>query len=254
MSIQQEKFTEIADAIRAKTGEVDLIKPSEFACKVSDVYDAGAKSEYDRFWDDFQQNGNRTNYNGGFYGVGWNNETFKPKYDIRPGRDAVSSMFRENSITGDLKKLLDDLGVVLDTSKVYSFSYCFHNTKLEALPFIDISGESSGYTNNIGNAYTFASAPNLKSLEIKVGEKTLFNNVFNSSPAIEEIYVTGTIAQNGFNVQWSNNLTHDSLMSIINALKTFTDGGTHTITLGSTNLAKLTDEEKQIITNKGWTY
>ena len=50
MSVQQEKFTEIADAIRAKTGETDLIKPSEFAGKVKDVYDAGAKNELLRFW------------------------------------------------------------------------------------------------------------------------------------------------------------------------------------------------------------
>ena len=41
MSYQQEKFTEIANAIRNKTGTTDKIKPSEFATKVSDVYEAG---------------------------------------------------------------------------------------------------------------------------------------------------------------------------------------------------------------------
>ena len=46
-------------------------------------------------------------------------------------------------------------------------------------------------------------------------------------------------------------LTHDSLMSIINNLVTVTK--TQTLTLGSTNLAKLTDTEKAIATNKGWT-
>ena len=46
-------------------------------------------------------------------------------------------------------------------------------------------------------------------------------------------------------------LTHDSLMSIINNLATVTT--TQTLTLGSTNLAKLTDTEKAIATNKGWT-
>ena len=45
-------------------------------------------------------------------------------------------------------------------------------------------------------------------------------------------------------------LTHDSLMSIINNLATVTT--TQTLTLGSTNLAKLTDAEKAIATNKGW--
>jgi surface protein len=46
-------------------------------------------------------------------------------------------------------------------------------------------------------------------------------------------------------------LTHDSLMSIINNLATVTS--TITLTLGSTNLAKLTSAEKAIATNKGWT-
>jgi hypothetical protein len=46
-------------------------------------------------------------------------------------------------------------------------------------------------------------------------------------------------------------LTHDSLMSIINALPVSTGG--YTCTLNATNLAKLTDEEKAIAIDKGWT-
>ena len=47
------------------------------------------------------------------------------------------------------------------------------------------------------------------------------------------------------------NLTHDSIMVVINGLQTVTEA--QTLTLGSTNLAKLTDEEKKIATDKGWT-
>ena len=46
-------------------------------------------------------------------------------------------------------------------------------------------------------------------------------------------------------------LTHDSIMVIINGLQIVTT--TQTLTLGSTNLAKLTEAEKQIATDKGWT-
>ena len=46
-------------------------------------------------------------------------------------------------------------------------------------------------------------------------------------------------------------LTHDSLMVVINGLQTVTS--TQTLTLGSTNLAKLTEADKQIATDKGWT-
>ena len=46
-------------------------------------------------------------------------------------------------------------------------------------------------------------------------------------------------------------LSHDSLMNVINALEP-TDT-TLTLTIGSTNIAKLTAEELAIATEKGWT-
>jgi hypothetical protein len=41
MSIQEERFKGIADAIRAKLGTTDLIRPLDFAEKVAEVYDKG---------------------------------------------------------------------------------------------------------------------------------------------------------------------------------------------------------------------
>ena len=54
-----------------------------------------------------------------------------------------------------------------------------------------------------------------------------------------------------FSLSASQNLTHDSLMVVINGLQTVTT--TPTLTLGAANLAKLTDEEKAVATGKGWT-
>lgn len=51
-------------------------------------------------------------------------------------------------------------------------------------------------------------------------------------------------------IQWSK-LDHESLMNILNGLEAVTTK--QTLTLGSTNLAKLTDEEKAIAIGKGWT-
>ena len=48
-----------------------------------------------------------------------------------------------------------------------------------------------------------------------------------------------------------NKLTHDSIMVVINGLQTVTE--TQTLTLGTTNLAKLTEADKKIATDKGWT-
>ena len=49
----------------------------------------------------------------------------------------------------------------------------------------------------------------------------------------------------------SKKLTHDSIMVIVNGLQTVTSK--QKLTLGATNLAKLTTEEKRIATGKGWT-
>lgn len=49
-----------------------------------------------------------------------------------------------------------------------------------------------------------------------------------------------------------SNLTHDSLMNVINEAADVTSSP-KTLTLGTTNLNKLTDDEKAIATNKGWT-
>lgn len=51
----------------------------------------------------------------------------------------------------------------------------------------------------------------------------------------------------------SNNLTVDSMVAMFNSLKDLTGDTAKTLTLGSTNLAKLTDEQKLIATNKNWT-
>lgn len=53
------------------------------------------------------------------------------------------------------------------------------------------------------------------------------------------------------NFYGSQKLTHDSLMSIINNLGTVTSS--QTLTIGPTNLEKLTSDEIAIATNKGWT-
>ena len=57
------------------------------------------------------------------------------------------------------------------------------------------------------------------------------------------------------NLSSCSQLTHDSLMNVINNLYDIATKGCNTqkLQLGSTNLAKLTEDEIQIATAKGWT-
>ena len=52
--------------------------------------------------------------------------------------------------------------------------------------------------------------------------------------------------------RYNTELSHDSLMNVINKAADVT-ASSATLTLGSTLLAKLSDEEKAVATNKGWT-
>ena len=52
------------------------------------------------------------------------------------------------------------------------------------------------------------------------------------------------------NINSSTKFTREALLEIIGNLKTVTT--TKRLTMGATNLAKLTEEDKAIATNKGW--
>ena len=208
----------------------------------------GKQAEYDAFWDGYQQMGSRNNYSNAFR-VGWSNAVFKPKYDIK-GSGSYASAFAATDISGDLASLLDGMGRKLDTSKATSLNSLFYNAvKITRIPIIDTSGTSD-------ITYMFESASALKTIDkvILKNDGSQSMNAFRGLTALENLVIEGTIGQNGLNIQASTKLSHDSIMSIIGALKNYSGTGTTmTVTLGATNLAKLTDAEKAIATEKGWT-
>lgn len=67
-------------------------------------------------------------------------------------------------------------------------------------------------------------------------------------------YPSTTIQERyALNLSTSNNLTHDSLMNVLNKVYDISNKRTQIINLGNTNKSKLTAEEIAIATNKGWT-
>ena len=102
-------------------------------------------------------------------------------------------------------------------------------------------------------SYMFYRCLSLKSITFPEGFGQSLQNtnkMFAECPALED--VTGGIASPvGFDMHDCVRLAHVSLLNILAALPTVTEA--QTLTLGATNLAKLTDEEKAIATGKGWT-
>lgn len=72
---------------------------------------------------------------------------------------------------------------------------------------------------------------------------------------LENLIINGTITVTSSNINFTycTALTVDSLLNILNALSDNTGKTTYKVTLGATNLAKLTDEQKQIAINKNYT-
>ena len=73
--------------------------------------------------------------------------------------------------------------------------------------------------------------------------------IFGGCSNLEEIHCTGL--KISFDISASTKFTESALVEILNNLGTPTKS--QTLTMGATNLAKLSDEEKAIATDKGWT-
>ncbi len=124
-------------------------------------------------------------------------------------------------------------------------------------------------TSNSTNLGVFASyCSNLTDIEELDGSKSVaFNNFCYGSTNLTNLggiknigmaYLTTQSANYslyGLSLASNTKLTHDSLMNVINNLYDIASIGVQPqkLTLGSTNLAKLTEEEIAIATNKGWT-
>lgn len=76
--------------------------------------------------------------------------------------------------------------------------------------------------------------------------------IFQNCTALEDVQL-GQDWNMSLSVNSSDNLTVDSMVAMFNSLKDLTGETAKTLTLGSVNLAKLTDEQKTIATNKNWT-
>lgn len=125
----------------------------------------------------------------------------------------------------------------LPSNNVTIFSYmCQSCFELENVPEIDASSAI-----DITNIFAYCRA-----LVNFGGLKNLGKSYSTSSSANNSSYK--------LNLSASTLLTHESLMNVINGLYDIASLGCNTqnLNLGTTNLAKLTEDEIAIATNKGW--
>ena len=161
----------------------------------------------------------------------FNNYAFETTPELIGAEKLTSAMqmfYRSNYL-----KYVQDFNTSNVTNMYSMFQYCSNLVtvpKLNASKVVVISnmfGNCSNLTNlggleNLGQAYDTTKSANYSSYKL--------------------------------DLSYSKNLTHDSLMNVINNLYDIKSKGCNpqSLVLGSTNLAKLTSEEVAIATEKGW--
>ena len=132
----------------------------------------------------------------------------------------------------------------MDTSSVTNMGSMFAScSKLTSVPAMD----TSKVTDMNG---MFQSCSKLTSVPaMDTSNVAYMDSMFYSCSSLTEIHMYGMKVS--FNISASTKFTREALVEILNNLATITSS--KTLTMGSTNLAKLTDDDKLIATNKGWT-
>ena len=133
---------------------------------------------------------------------------------------------------------------LLNTSKATDLSYMFFScSSLEFIPLFDTSS-AKNMNSMFQNCSKITIVPALN-----VSNATNLGYMFSNCSSLKSILMTGMKAN--FDIHWSTQFEESDLVTILNNLATVET--TRILTMGATNLAKLTDEEKAIATNKGWT-
>ncbi|MBE6957771.1 MAG: hypothetical protein E7447_01280 [Ruminococcaceae bacterium] len=264
-------YKNIAKAIRDLSGENAAYTPEEMPAAMDKVYEKGYAQGYhsgygeghtegmedgemvyrQRFWDQYQAEGARTDYNFAFAGPGWNEETFWPQYDIVVEKGY--QMFAYSGFSGSLKARLEACNVQMifgDNQLLMNlFGLAANITELGVIDLSAVTPSSS-------HTHIFNQCTALKTIEklIVPAGQPVWTAWFSNCSALENLQIEGIISSTGMDLSGCPKLTRESILSVLNALGNKNGlSGTWKLTLGATNLAKLTESDKAIATGKGWT-
>ncbi len=205
----KEYLLSLANAFRSKLGTTDKISAQSFSDKVNEVYDKGKYDEWSEFWDDLQENGKRSGYDYAFYGGGWTDQNFKPKYDICTNGNIVRG-FYSCKIT-DLAGILESQGLKFDVSKSANVEALFAGSSITHIPEIKTSSSCKGYS------ATFSGCGELVKIDKLYFHESMTVGVsFNNCNKLTDITIDGIISVS-FDAQHSP-LNTKSIVSIVEHL------------------------------------
>ena len=246
-----------ADLTNIKTSIIDAgvsvgagTPTSEYANKVSEVYEIGKQAEYDAFWDEAQNNGTRTMYAGAFAGGNWTERTLNPKYVVRPTANGAYNLFMFCNFGRsfiDFRRINDKFNF----SETIGAGNMFQDARID---YIDVDlpkcttlvgGFSEGWASGVKTT-----------ISLYITEKcTSFASCFNNCTALTSLtFKEGSVIAASIDLKHSP-LSRDSIISVVNALSSSTTGLTATFKKSAKEAAFTADEWSALIANKtNWTF
>lgn len=179
--------------------------------------------------------------------------------DITSGDDSVLRGLMQRNVT----EIVIPYGV--ESIGVYTF-YCYYNLKNINLPSsVKIINDRAfqGCSNlekvvledglkKINNR-AFHTCTNLKTINLPSSLESISNEIFYQDTNLEFLTLGDGFNANNLNLSASTLYARETIVSWLNALSDRTGQPAYKLTIGATNLAKLTEEDILIATNKNWT-
>ncbi|MEE3485795.1 MAG: BspA family leucine-rich repeat surface protein [Bacteroidales bacterium] len=150
---------------------------------------------------------------------------------------------------------------LFDTSKVKSIQSMFdapgaknnpttRSNNMTALPLYDFSSVTTcAYFLRGCKSLRSVPALNFSSLPVTSGD--FANTEWAKYSGIIEIHIVDI--HYNFNISFHNSFTREALVEIIGNLRDMTGSAAKTLTMGATNMAKLTEDDIAVATDKNWT-
>lgn len=249
-------LTGIADAIRTKTGSKNKYKLENMAEAISSIPDPNKAPYID----------SSTIANWSYFFYGNARMDALDKIDTSNGVQFANFMYNATTITKIPSNIKFDKGMeftstfrgsgieklpAISAKIIGANGICQACTSLTTVSGLDLSGGGTG-----ANAFNGCTSLAYIHRLVLPASTSLCANMFLNCSKLRHVIVEGSIKvnTNSFKVNYSDNLTVESMVSFINAFQDNTGGTRYTVYFGTANIDKLSDEQKQILTDKNINY
>lgn len=244
-------YKDIATAIRSKMLTDREYAPSEMASAVANI-PSSADGTDEPITGIYFLNPNEQGYPTKVKVVGWSLENKETRFPIVFKDLIFKYLETAEFVNCDFKYL--SLSVFAHCPNLQTVTLPNSLTTIVDSAFYNSSLKTITIPNSVTHieAYAFANCYYLQTITIPNSVTSIVGTSFNSCNSLEFVTLEDGFNVNNLYLSSSTKYSHDTILSWLNALADRTGLTAYTLTIGTTNLAKLTEDEKKIATDKNW--